>query len=233
MSALALSAPAASSTECNFVESLQTCESTDPTVAYYDTVTGNPVDCTFVFDVAWGNSANSTTLGRNPSAGSHNLAGEHTYAAPGTYTITVNPQVTAGTSCTTTSSVHTFTLLFPTPTPVPTPTPPATIVLVPAGTAQVNGHTVQTYRVKGHFRGQVVVALPVTQECVTEIAKEVGIHAAVDVVSELLPVVGAVLEAPVVLVPLIVYEAWEVVTTCNPDNVRKIHTKPSSRSSST
>jgi hypothetical protein len=181
MSAVALSAPAASSTQCNFVESLPTCESTDSTVAYYDTVTGNPAACTFVFDVAWGDGTSITTTVANPSAGSHNLVGEHTYVAPGTYTITVNPQVTAGTSCTATSSVHTFTLLPPTPTPAPAPTPPATIVLVPAGTAQVNGHAVPTYRVSGkektHYRGEIVVAVPLAEkDCVIAIVGAITAH---------------------------------------------------------
>ncbi len=229
-STVALSAPTAPSTPCNFTESLPTCESTDPTVAYYDTVTGNPADCTFVFDVAWGDGASTTTTVTNPVAGSHNLVGEHTYADPGTYTITVSPQVTAGTSCTATSSVHTFTLLAPTPTPVPTPTPPATstIVLVPAGTVQLHGHTVLTYLVEGppsRLRGHVVVALPITQDCARAIVVQLR-HKAVEEVLEQLPVVRSILQSRVLLVPLIVYAAWDVVKGCNPDNVRKIHTKP-------
>ena len=114
---VALSAPAASSTQCNFVESLQTCKSTDPTVAYYDTPTGTITDCSFAFDVAWGDGASTTTTVVNPPD-SHHLVGEHTYVAKGAYTIKVAIKVTVGT-CTETNSAHTFTLLAtPTPTRV-------------------------------------------------------------------------------------------------------------------
>jgi hypothetical protein len=118
MSTVALSAPAASSTPCSFVQAISACQSTDSTVTYYDTVTGDAADCTFVFNIAWGDGASTTTTVTNPVSGSHNLVGEHTYATHGTYTINVNPQITAGTSCTTGSSVHTFTLLAPTPSPI-------------------------------------------------------------------------------------------------------------------
>ena len=103
-------APAASNTECSFVHSIQTCESTDPTAAYYDSPTGNVTNCTFVFNVTWGDRSGSTTKTiTNPSA-SHHLVGEHTYKGPGVYTITVTVTVTVGT-CTATNSVHTFTLV--------------------------------------------------------------------------------------------------------------------------
>ncbi len=214
MSTTALSAPAASGTECNFVESLQTCESTDPTVAYYDTVTGNPTDCTFLFNVAWGDGASSTKTVANPPAGSHNLIGEHTYAAPGTYTITVNPQVTAGTPCTVTSSVHTFTLAPPTPTPAPTPTPPATITLVPAGTAQVNGHTVPTYLVTGkektHYRGKVVVAVPVAEKaCVIAIVEAITAHG-----------VAELIFGPYVIIAIAVIDGGDIFLHCVPVQVK-------------
>jgi hypothetical protein len=101
-------APAASSAQCNFVRSLKTCESTDPTVAYYDSPTGDIPDCTFVFDVAWGDGASTKATVVNPSA-SHHLVGKHTYAAPEAYTITVTVKVAVGT-CTGTNSVHKFTL---------------------------------------------------------------------------------------------------------------------------
>ncbi|MCW2910165.1 MAG: hypothetical protein JWL68_4954, partial [Actinomycetia bacterium] len=38
-----------SRSQCNFKLSKSTCTSTDPTVAYYDTTTGNTSACTFVF----------------------------------------------------------------------------------------------------------------------------------------------------------------------------------------
>jgi Peptidase A4 family len=109
---------AASSAQCNFVLTLGTCESTDHTVAYYDTPTGDTSHCTFVFNITWGDGGSATRTLTDPTAG-HHLIAEHTYAAPGVYTITVTPQVTAGT-CTATSSGHTFTLL---PAPPPTPKP--------------------------------------------------------------------------------------------------------------
>jgi len=107
----ASSEQAASSTPCNFVESLQACESTDPTAAYYDSASGDTSHCTFVFDVTWGDGGKITRTLTDPTAG-HHLVGDHTYKAPGVYAITVTVMVTAGT-CTGTDSVHTFTLLAP------------------------------------------------------------------------------------------------------------------------
>ena len=100
--------PAASSTKCNFVESLQTCESTDPTVSYTDNAYGKTSGCTFVFSIAWGDGGATTETVTDPTDGPHLLA-THSYAGPGVYTITVTVQVTAG-NCTGTNSVHTFTL---------------------------------------------------------------------------------------------------------------------------
>ena len=113
--------PAVSSAQCNFAETVETCESTDPTVAYYDNAHGDTSDCTFVFNLTWGDSSPTTTVKvTDPTDGSHLLA-THRYAAtPRAYTITVTVQVTAG-NCTGTNSVHTFTLLKP-----PPPTGPAT-----------------------------------------------------------------------------------------------------------
>jgi hypothetical protein len=107
--------PAASSAQCNFVESLQTCKSTDHTVAYSDSVYGDTSQCTFVFYITWGDGGSTTRTVTDPTVG-HHLVAEHIYAAPGVYTITVTPQVTVGT-CTATSSVHTFTLTNPPPSP--------------------------------------------------------------------------------------------------------------------
>jgi hypothetical protein len=100
--------PATSSAQCNFVESLRTCISTDPTAAYYDTTHGDTSHCTFVFFINWGDGHSTTRTVINPTAG-HHIVGENTYTARGIYTITVVPQVTAGT-CTTTESIHTFIL---------------------------------------------------------------------------------------------------------------------------
>lgn len=120
---------AASSAQCNFAKSLQTCESTDPTVAYYDSPSGDTSSCTFAFDVTWGDGGSVTNTITDPTAGRH-LVGEHTYARPGVYTIAVTVTVTAG-PCTGTDSVHTFTLLAP---PLPTrPSPVFVCVTGPGG----------------------------------------------------------------------------------------------------
>ena len=114
--------PAASSSQCKFMESLKTCKSTDRTVSYTDNAYGNTSDCTFVFTIAWGDSSPTTTVKvTDPTDGPHLLA-THRYAAtPRAYTITVTVQVTAG-SCTGTNSVHTFTLVKA-PSPVSCPSP--------------------------------------------------------------------------------------------------------------
>jgi hypothetical protein len=134
-SSVAPRGPAASGKPCNFVLSLQTCESTDSTVAYYDSPTGNILNCTFVFDVTWGDGGSATRTLTDPHAG-HNLVAEHTYAGPGVYTITVTVTVTAGT-CTGTNSVHTFTLLNP---PPPTPKPAQTFPWAGYGLYPDSGH---------------------------------------------------------------------------------------------
>jgi hypothetical protein len=109
---------AAASTQCNFVLSLQACESMDHTVAYYDSPSGDASFCSFAFDIAWGDGGSITKTLTDPAA-PHTLVGGHTYAGAQIYTITVTVTVTAG-SCTGTNSVHTFTLLNPVP-PVPKP----------------------------------------------------------------------------------------------------------------
>lgn len=111
--------PAASSTQCKFMATIKTCESTDPTVSYTDNAYGNTSDCTFVFGITWGDNSGTTTITvTDPTDGPHLLA-THRYAGPRVYTITVNVQVTAG-NCTGKNSVHTFTLDKP-----PTAPPPA------------------------------------------------------------------------------------------------------------
>ena len=54
--------PAASSTQCNFMESLTTCKSTDSTVSYTDNAHGDTSHCTFVFHLTWGDGSPTTTL---------------------------------------------------------------------------------------------------------------------------------------------------------------------------
>lgn len=111
---------AAPSAPCNFVLSLKTCASTDPTVAYTSEAHGDTSHCTFAFEVTWGDGDSSASVQTDPTVGPH-LIGNHKYAAPGVYTITVDVQLTAGT-CTVTNSVHTFTLLRPSPPHTSSPT---------------------------------------------------------------------------------------------------------------
>jgi hypothetical protein len=104
---------------CNFVYSIKTCESTDPTVSMSGYYYGDTSACTFVWNIYRGDGASSTDIVQtDPTDGCHFLA-SHTYAAPGTYTITDSTQVTAGT-CTASNGDHTFTLLA-SPPPAPSP----------------------------------------------------------------------------------------------------------------
>lgn len=118
----------ASSAPCAFVLSLQSCESTNPNAAYYDTPHGNVSNCTFLFDVRWGDGGDTATTLTDPVAG-HDLVGDHTYARPGAYTITVTVNVTAG-PCTGTNSVHAFTLLAP---PLPAQSTPSFVCVTGPG----------------------------------------------------------------------------------------------------
>ena len=200
---------AASSTQCNFVHSLNTCESTDPTVAYYDSPTGNIVNCTFAFDVTWGDGGSTTKSLTDPPAG-HNLVGEHTYAGPGVYTITVTVTVTAGT-CTATSSTHTFDL-------------PLTknVALVPAGKVHVKGHPVPAYTApaKVHLRGKVAVAL-LTKDCANAIVKTVAVH---EVGQLLFVTIAGLSGAEEVLIVIDATEGGDIFQKCKPIQV-KIHKK--------
>src|SRR5690348_15888978 len=94
MSIVAPHGAAASGAPCNFVLSLKTCVSTDPTVAYTSYAHGDTSHCTFAFEVTWGDGGSSANVQANPTVGPH-LIGNHKYAAPGVYTITVNVQLTA------------------------------------------------------------------------------------------------------------------------------------------
>jgi len=113
------------------VSSLATCQSTDHTVAYSDTPFGDASQCTFVFNIAWGDGVSVTRTVTDPAPG-HHLVASHVYATPRTYTITVVPQVTVG-NCTATSSVHTFTLLAAAPPPARSCKAPSVSVTPPGG----------------------------------------------------------------------------------------------------
>lgn len=98
-----------SRSQCNFKFTKATCTSTDPTVAYYDTTTGNTSACTFAFTINWGDGHTSTKTEVDPTPG-HHLVRNHTYKKHGVYTISVSIQP-SGTNCTSSPSTHTFTLV--------------------------------------------------------------------------------------------------------------------------
>jgi hypothetical protein len=102
-------AATATTAQCKFVLSLNTCVSTDPTVSYTSKAYGDTSGCIFVFRVTWGDGSSPTNVTFTDPADGPHLVGNHKYTAPGVYAITVNVKLTAGT-CTVTNSVHTFTL---------------------------------------------------------------------------------------------------------------------------
>lgn len=108
---------AASDAQCTF-RSGPTCQSTDPTVTISTYSTGNTSDCTFLWNIDWGdgNSSLNLTLVDPPSG--WDLLAQHTYSVPGVYTITLTGETAAG-NCTTTDGVVTFTLLRAQPSPSP------------------------------------------------------------------------------------------------------------------
>jgi hypothetical protein len=191
---------AAPSTQCNFVLSLHTCQSTDPTVAYYDSTTGDISHCTFVFDVAWGDGGSTTKVLTDPPAG-HNLVGKHAYTRPKAYTITVTVKVTVGT-CTGTNSVHTFTSLVA-----------KQIVPVPAGKAHVKGHVVYDYRVSG----KKVSAALFTPACALAIGEFDIKHA---VVESIIAFVPNGLGKLAVLILTTVYDVGDLLNACVPTQLK-------------
>ena len=195
---------AASGTQCNFVSSLRTCQSTDPTVAYYDSPTGDIPNCTFVFDVAWGDGGSTTKTVIDPNA-SHHLIGEHTYTSPKVYTITVTVKVTVGT-CTGINSVHTFTLLVA-----------KQIVPVSAGKAHVKGHVVYDYRVSG----KKVSAALLTPTCAIAIARFDITHAVLESVVAFVPTGSGKVA---VLILATVYDVGDLLNACVPTQL-KYHVK--------
>ena len=106
--------PAASSTPCNFVPSLKTCTSTDPTVGINAYYYGNNSGCTYVWNINWGDRSSPTTVTQTSPPDGDNFLANHKYAKPGTYTIMDTGQVTAG-SCTVATVVHIFTLAASSP----------------------------------------------------------------------------------------------------------------------
>src|SRR5579859_5472171 len=90
-----LNATSASSTPCSFLPAL-TCQSTNPAVTLNIYYSGDTSDCTFAWEVLWGDGRGpSNRTVTDPPDGYVVLAG-HTYAATGEYAITVTGQVTSG-----------------------------------------------------------------------------------------------------------------------------------------
>jgi hypothetical protein len=199
--------PASAGAQCNFMQSTNTCESTDPTIAYVTHAYGDTTNCGFIFDVAWGDGSSVTETVNNPPDGNHLLA-DHTYAAPKTYSISITVSVTAG-NCTGTSSVHKFTLLLA-----------RHITLVPAGKVHMKGHTIFAYHVSGktHYRGKVAVAV-IDRDCALAIGKALILHEVAGLLFSLIPD-GEV----VVLILLSPADAWDIFSSCVPIQV-KYHKK--------
>jgi hypothetical protein len=116
---------AASSAPCDLRHTIAKCESTDPTVTLSTLAyggTGNTVDCTFVWDLNWGDGHSTTATEINPPRTWKTIS-QHTYAAtPKTYTVTATGTASAG--CTLNPFVVTFTLTKPTPPACPSTAQP-------------------------------------------------------------------------------------------------------------
>lgn len=118
----AAQARAASSAQCNLRHTISKCQSTDPTVTLSTEATGGTggiVDCTFVWDITWGDGQSAHATLTDPHVGWKVIA-QHTYLIPNTYTVTATG-LAIGTNCTLTPFVVTFTLLASPPAPPPCP----------------------------------------------------------------------------------------------------------------
>jgi hypothetical protein len=99
---------AASSAPCDLKYTVPKCQSTDPTVTLSTYAYGNNSDCTFVWDLNWGDGHTSTATLVDPSDG-WRVTAQHIYSAPMSYTVTATGAATAG--CTLNPFIVTFTLL--------------------------------------------------------------------------------------------------------------------------
>jgi hypothetical protein len=135
----ATTAPAASKavsgTPCSF-NPVVLCQSTNGIIALNITYT-NASDCTFTWDVAWGDGTVSDVTDTDPANGSVLLA-HHTYAKAATYAISATGHVTAGTCTTTPFSGH-FSLVKP-PPPVRSAPGEACVFDAPNGGLTTPGH---------------------------------------------------------------------------------------------
>jgi PKD domain len=113
---------AVSNAQCNLRHTISGCQSTDPTVTLSTEATGNTSDCTFVWDLGWGDGHSAQATEVDPADGWKVIA-QHTYSATGTYTVTATGTATSG--CTLTPFVVTFTLLAAPSSPPPPPANPS------------------------------------------------------------------------------------------------------------
>jgi hypothetical protein len=111
-------ATALPSGQCTFVPAMK-CQSTDPIVALNIYYYGGSADCTFVWDVDWGDGHSTSNLEVDGPANGYRLLAQHTYLAPETYTIAVTGLVIDG-NCVANAFTATFTLLAaPSAPPIP------------------------------------------------------------------------------------------------------------------
>lgn len=99
--------------QCTF-NPVQTCQSTDSTVALRIYYYGDTAHCLFTWYVYWGDGHSTQNLSVIAPADGYRLLAQHTYATPGVYTILVTGEATPG--CTAQVGTHTFNLLAPAPT---------------------------------------------------------------------------------------------------------------------
>ncbi len=133
-------AAASSTGQCTFVPALK-CQSTDPVVALNIYYYGDSADCTFVWDVDWGDGHSTSNLEVVGPANGYRLLVQHTYLAPDTYTIAVTGLVPIG-NCVAKAFTATFTLTNPAPPVNPAISGKACVFDAPSGVTSVFGHDI-------------------------------------------------------------------------------------------
>jgi PKD domain len=102
----------ASSKPCDLRYTAAKCQSSDPTVTLSTYAHGDTSNCTFTWDITWGDGHSSTATLIDPADG-WRVTAQHTYSATGVYTVTATGEASSG--CTLDPFVVTFTLTKPTP----------------------------------------------------------------------------------------------------------------------
>lgn len=105
---------AASSAPCDLKYTVPKCQSTDHTVTLSTYAYGNTSDCTFSWDLSWGDGSSSKATQIDPPDG-WNVTAQHIYGTAMTYTVTATGTATGG--CTLNPFIVTFMLLAPAPPP--------------------------------------------------------------------------------------------------------------------